>query len=102
MVAQYPSAFDGSVLHRSPHDSFALAPCADRDQRLSSAVTDSAADSQPNIVFILADDLGYTDLGCYGSKYYETPNIDRLAAAGHAVHRAATPAGRTASRRGRR
>jgi arylsulfatase A-like enzyme len=37
---------------------------------------------RPNIVFILADDLGYTDLGCYGSKYYETPNIDRLAADG--------------------
>ncbi len=37
---------------------------------------------QPNIVFILADDLGWTDLGCQGSKYYETPNIDRLAQAG--------------------
>jgi len=37
---------------------------------------------QPNIVFILADDLGYTDLACYGSKYYETPNLDRLAAQG--------------------
>ena len=37
---------------------------------------------RPNIVFILADDLGYTDLACYGSKYYETPNIDRLAAEG--------------------
>jgi arylsulfatase A-like enzyme len=34
------------------------------------------------VVFILADDLGYTDLACYGSKYYETPNIDRLAAHG--------------------
>ncbi len=33
----------------------------------------------PNLVFILADDLGYTDLGCFGSAYYETPNIDRLA-----------------------
>jgi len=31
---------------------------------------------------ILADDLGYTDVACYGSKYYETPNIDRLAAEG--------------------
>lgn len=37
---------------------------------------------KPNIVFIMADDLGYTDLGCYGSSYYETPNIDRLATEG--------------------
>ena len=33
-----------------------------------------------NIVFVLADDLGWTDLGCYGSTFYESPNIDRLAA----------------------
>src|SRR6476660_8004232 len=37
---------------------------------------------RPNIVFILADDLGYTDVACFGSKYYETPNIDRLAEGG--------------------
>lgn len=36
----------------------------------------------PNVVFILADDLGFTDLACYGSGYYETPNIDRLASEG--------------------
>ncbi len=35
-----------------------------------------------NIVFILADDLGWADIGCYGSTFYETPNIDRLAATG--------------------
>ena len=33
---------------------------------------------KPNIVFILVDDLGYKDLTCYGSTFYETPNIDRL------------------------
>ncbi len=37
---------------------------------------------KPNIIFIMADDLGWTDLGVQGSKYYETPNIDRLAAQG--------------------
>lgn len=36
----------------------------------------------PNIVFILADDLGARDLGCYGSTFYETPHLDRLAARG--------------------
>jgi arylsulfatase A-like enzyme len=37
------------------------------------------AAASPNIVFILADDLGQRDLGCYGSVFYETPNLDRLA-----------------------
>lgn len=37
---------------------------------------------KPNIIYILADDLGWTDTGVYGSKYYRTPNIDRLAAQG--------------------
>jgi arylsulfatase A-like enzyme len=42
----------------------------------------AAAAPRPNIVFILADDLGYTDLAVNGSSYYETPHIDRLAAQG--------------------
>ncbi|MEZ5364406.1 MAG: sulfatase-like hydrolase/transferase [Bryobacterales bacterium] len=42
----------------------------------------AATAQKPNFVFILADDLGWRDLGVYGSTYYETPNIDRLAAEG--------------------
>lgn len=38
---------------------------------------DIVTKEKPNIVFILADDLGWTDLGVMGSDYYETPNIDR-------------------------
>ncbi|MGD9557513.1 MAG: sulfatase [Mangrovibacterium sp.] len=38
-----------------------------------------ASDKRPNIIYILADDLGYAELGCYGNRFNETPNIDRLA-----------------------
>jgi arylsulfatase A-like enzyme len=39
-------------------------------------------ESQPNIVFFLVDDLGWRDVGCYGSTFYKTPNIDALAKEG--------------------
>src|SRR4051812_27682032 len=42
----------------------------------------AAAQAQPNVVLILADDLGWTDLSCYGSDFYQTPQIDRLAREG--------------------
>lgn len=42
----------------------------------------ASAAAPMNVVFILIDDLGWRDLGCYGSTYYRTPNIDRLAAEG--------------------
>lgn len=38
--------------------------------------------NKPNFIFLLVDDLGWADLGCFGSKFYETPNIDKLASDG--------------------
>jgi arylsulfatase A-like enzyme len=64
----------------------ALIPLTVLAVTLGSIATSQAADlarsDRPNIIFVMADDLGYTDLACYGSKYYETPNIDRLASQG--------------------
>jgi len=42
----------------------------------------AATPVKPNILFILADDLGWRDLGCFGSKFHQTPNLDKLAARG--------------------
>jgi arylsulfatase A-like enzyme len=49
---------------------------------LAFAPSTARAADRPNVVLILADDLGAHDLGCFGSTFHETPNIDRLAARG--------------------
>lgn len=57
--------------------SVTLSGCLNDSQRVSRVKR-----HRPNIIFILADDLGYGDLGCYGQKQIKTPNIDRMAAEG--------------------
>ena len=52
----------------------------------------AAAERPPNIVFILADDIGYGDVGCYGASKVKTPNIDRIAREGVRCTDAHTPA----------
>lgn len=46
------------------------------------ALTGICLAARPNVIFFLVDDMGYKDLGCYGSTYYETPHIDQLAESG--------------------
>src|SRR5690349_12696305 len=46
------------------------------------ALACAAPAAKPSLILILADDLGWADLGCYGNKFNETPNIDRLASQG--------------------
>ena len=69
---------------------------------LSSPAPADDRPTRPNVVLILADDLGVNDLGCYGRKDHRTPHLDRLADAGHALHRRPTAPSRSARRRGPR
>jgi arylsulfatase A-like enzyme len=49
---------------------------------IASCSNPTEAEQSPNIIFILCDDLGYGDLGCYGQKYIQTPRLDTMAARG--------------------
>jgi hypothetical protein len=56
-------------------------------------VADAQTTRKPNIIYILADDLGHAELGCYGQKKIKTPHLDKMAAQGlrFTQHYAATP-----------
>ena len=56
---------------------FVLNACQSKTDK--SVIPGGVDGKKPNVLFILADDYGYHDLSVMGSKYYETPNIDRIA-----------------------
>src|SRR3954465_14648250 len=62
--------------------SLLLRPLAVALFTIAGATPGTAATERPNIVFILTDDMGYGDVGCYGGKFVPTPNIDQLAKEG--------------------
>ena len=66
---------DGLTLQNNDLDGNAIAP-------YSLVGTNNTIISSPNIVVIMADDMGWRDLGCYGSTFYETPHIDQLCSEG--------------------
>ena len=72
------AAAESSQGKRSPSDQRTTEGSASSSQR----TTEGSASASPNVIYILADDLGYGDISCFGQKKLKTPNIDRLATGG--------------------
>lgn len=67
--------------------SISVISCKEKKEK----TTSKEEDLKPNVIFLLVDDMGWKDLACYGSTFYESPNIDRLAAMGVKFTDAYTP-----------
>ncbi len=83
----------GHLLHRAAAFTLAvctvlLSPIGHKAGQCAESLAAEAAGPRPNIVFILVDDLGWADVGSFGSDFYETPHIDRLARQGMRLTRA--------------
>lgn len=61
---------------------FIVFSCAVKQEKKKDIKEIATAISKPNVIFILVDDLGYSDIACYGAKKVKTPNLDRLALEG--------------------
>ena len=70
------------VLLRTAAGSIAAAALDAAQPNAADAQASSSRSAKPNILFILADDLGYADVSCYGRPDLGTPNVDRLASEG--------------------
>lgn len=86
-----PAGFVQNAVTLYPTDDPPRRPAAGRKKARGKSVSLDAAASKPNVVVVLADDLGYGDTGCYGATKIKTPNIDRLAQQGRRFTYAYTP-----------
>src|SRR5580765_3625185 len=79
VIKRFTTHTEPSLLHEFATRLFYLLLACLSANALTFSTANAEATSQPNIVFILTDDQGYGDVGCFGAKKIKTPNLDRMA-----------------------